>query len=88
MLSFARTTRIIRIVRLLRLVRMQEIVANVTERIQSETLGPMLQVSAWGLRSGFGKAFGRAPAPFPCVCSDIISICIYIKYIYMYIYSI
>lgn len=45
MLSFARTTRIIRIVRLLRLVRMQEIVANVTERIQSETLGPMLQVS-------------------------------------------
>lgn len=45
MLSFARTTRIIRIVRLLRLVRMQEIMANVTERIQSETLGPLLQVS-------------------------------------------
>lgn len=45
MLSFARTTRIIRIVRLLRLVRMQEIMANVTERIQSETLGPLVQVS-------------------------------------------
>lgn len=45
MLSFARTTRIVRIVRLLRLVRMQEIMANVTERIQSETLGPLLQVS-------------------------------------------
>lgn len=43
MLSFARTTRIVRIVRLLRLVRMQEIMANVTERIQSETLGPLLQ---------------------------------------------
>ncbi|CAK8990021.1 unnamed protein product [Durusdinium trenchii] len=43
MLSFARTTRIVRIVRLLRLVRMQEIMAN--ERIQSETLGPLLQVS-------------------------------------------
>ncbi|CAJ1345915.1 unnamed protein product [Effrenium voratum] len=45
MLSFARVTRIIRIVRLLRLVRMQEIMANVTERIQSETLGPLVQVS-------------------------------------------
>ncbi|CAL1132090.1 unnamed protein product [Cladocopium goreaui] len=44
MLSFARTTRIVRIVRLLRLVRMQEIMANVTERIQSETLGPLVQV--------------------------------------------
>ena len=44
MINLARSTRIIRIVRLLRLVRMQEIMANVTERIQSETLGPMIQV--------------------------------------------
>ena len=44
MINLARSTRIIRIVRLLRLVRMQEIMANVTERIQSETLGPMVQV--------------------------------------------
>ena len=48
MLSFARATRIVRIVRLLRLVRMQEIMANVTERIQSDALGPILQVNkAW-----------------------------------------
>jgi len=45
MITLARSTRIIRIVRLLRLVRMQEIMANVTERIQSEALGPVVQVS-------------------------------------------
>eukprot|EP00913_Durusdinium_trenchii_P029634 g27776.t1 len=45
MLTLARSTRIIRIVRLLRLVRMQEIIANVTERIQSEALGPVVQVT-------------------------------------------
>eukprot|EP00438_Fugacium_kawagutii_P021087 Skav205910 [mRNA] locus=scaffold123:456554:470116:+ [translate_table: standard] len=49
MITLARSTRIIRIVRLLRLVRMQEIMANdawlaVTERIQSEALGPVMQV--------------------------------------------
>lgn len=45
MITLARSTRIIRIVRLLRLVRMQEIMTNVTERIQSEALGPVVQVS-------------------------------------------
>jgi len=45
--GFARLTRvfrIVRVVRLLRLVRMQEVVANVTERIQSDKLAFVLSV--------------------------------------------
>merc|ERR1719199_1100578 len=41
----ARISRIARVVRLLRLVRMQEVIANITERIQSANTIIMLQIS-------------------------------------------
>jgi len=44
-------------------ITLQEIMANVTERIQSETLGPLLQVSPLGTARGVprNRGLGRPP---------------------------
>eukprot|EP00427_Karlodinium_veneficum_P026520 CAMPEP_0169203544 /NCGR_PEP_ID=MMETSP1016-20121227/11523_1 /TAXON_ID=342587 /ORGANISM="Karlodinium micrum, Strain CCMP2283" /LENGTH=824 /DNA_ID=CAMNT_0009280595 /DNA_START=35 /DNA_END=2509 /DNA_ORIENTATION=- len=42
--KLARGSRIARVVRLMRLVRMQEVIANITERVHSDKLGLVLQV--------------------------------------------
>jgi len=41
----ARVSRVVRVVRLLRLVRMQEVIANITERIQSDKVILVLQIA-------------------------------------------